>query len=233
MKRQILIVWTLALAMRAHATLYSFDVNGVNAAIPDGNPVGMSSSTNYSLGTLPMDGTSSTIVNVDVRLNITGGYNGDLYGYLLLSDEHNEVMTAVLLNRVGRSGAADFGYGNTGFNVTLSGSGANNIHNYQGFSPSYNGGGQLTGTWKADGITNNPAGSFATTSGAQDLSVLNGLSANGTWTLFLADMVGGDTSTLASWGVDISVVPEPITWALMIFGAAVTAVAMRRRQAAR
>jgi hypothetical protein len=44
-------------------------------------------------------------------------------------------------------------------------------------------------------------------------------------------MSGGDISTLVSWGMDISVVPEPITWALLVFGAAMaTLFVVRRRQ---
>ena len=36
------------------------------------------------------------------------------------------------------------------------------------------------------------------------------MTANGTWTLFLADMdSGGGTSTLQSWGLNISVVSVP------------------------
>jgi hypothetical protein len=58
-----------------------------------------------------------------------------------------------------------------------------------------------------------------------------GANANGTWTLFLADLSGGDISTLVSWGMDISVVPEPITYALLILGAAMTGLGLYRRQA--
>ena len=232
MKKTILLTGLLAMSLTARATLFSFDLNNVNAGIPDANPVGITSVTNYSLGSLGLDGTTNTINGVDVRLNISGGYNGDLYGYLMLTDEHNQVVTAVLLNRVGRSGVADFGYGNTGFNVTLTATG-NDIHSYQSFTYGLNGSGQLTNSWQADGRTNSPLGDFTSTSQTAGLGGLNGLSANGTWTLFLADVAGGDMRTLVSWGVDISVVPEPITWALMIFGAALTAVALRRRQAAR
>jgi hypothetical protein len=58
-----------------------------------------------------------------------------------------------------------------------------------------------------------------------------GANANGTWTLFLADLSGGDISTLVSWGMDISVVPEPITYALLAFGAAIaTLFVVRCRQ---
>ena len=50
------------------------------------------------------------------------------------------------------------------------------------------------------------------------LSSFNGLDPNGTWTLFIADVSGGDQSTLVSWELDITAVPEPVTVALGIFG---------------
>ena len=87
MKKTILLIGLLTMSVSAQATLFSFDLNNVNAGIPDSNPVGIVSSTNFSLGTLS-GGTTSVITNVDVRLNISGGYNGDLYGYLMLIDEH-------------------------------------------------------------------------------------------------------------------------------------------------
>ena len=33
--------------------------------------------------------------------------------------------------------------------------------------------------------------------------------ANGIWTLYLADVSGGDVNTLNSWTLDIAAVPEP------------------------
>ncbi|MFM2294366.1 MAG: Proprotein convertase P-domain, partial [Verrucomicrobiota bacterium] len=59
-----------------------------------------------------------------------------------------------------------------------------------------------------------------------------GANANGTWTLFLADLSGGDISTLVSWGMDISVVPEPITWALLAFALVGGAMIFVRRRLA-
>ena len=78
MKKQILLA-LLALTLTAKATLYSYDFTGINTAGPDGNPVGLANSHTIDLGTLPMDGTTTSIVNVDVRLNLTGGYNGRTY----------------------------------------------------------------------------------------------------------------------------------------------------------
>jgi subtilisin-like proprotein convertase family protein len=208
MKKHILLTAVVALTLTAKATLYSYDFTSINATIPDANPVGIANSHAIDLGTLPMDGTTTSIVNVDVRLNITGGYNGDLYGYLVL--ENGGTTSAILLNRIGQTGG-DFGNSGAGINVTLSGSGATDIHN-AAF-------GSVTGTYQPDGGTT--------------LAAFNGQSANGTWTLFLADLSGGDTSTLVSWGVDISVVPEPVTWALFVFAMVAGGLFVYRRQTLR
>jgi hypothetical protein len=84
-------------------------------------------------------------------------------------------------------------------NVTLSDSGTanGNIHGATGIP---------TGIWQPDS-PNTLDGTFG------------GLTANGTWTLFLADLaVGGGTSTLNSWGLDVSVaaVPEPAQLGLVL-----------------
>ena len=78
--------------------------------------------------------------------------------------------------------------------------------------------GVLSGTYAVDGRTTSPLSVVNTDSQTALLNSFNTLDANGSWTLFLADMSGGDTSTLVSWGLQISVVPEPTTWAMMIFG---------------
>jgi hypothetical protein len=58
------------------------------------------------------------------------------------------------------------------------------------------------------------------------------LGANSTWTLYLADLAaGGGTSQLTSWGLsfDITAVPEPATWALLIFGVVAGGTMLARR----
>lgn len=190
----------VALCVSAHGALYSYSVN---APIPDNSIIGVTDSHTIS-------GLGSEITDISVTLNISGGYNGDLYGYLRLNDSP----MVVLVNRVGVTSTDSDGYGNTGFLVTLSASlSAQDIHNYQSYSPSYNGSGQLTGTWQADGRAN----PLDTTRGS--LSSFNGYDPNGTWTLFFADMSAGDQSTLVGWSLNIETVPEPLNLALMLFGA--------------
>jgi subtilisin-like proprotein convertase family protein len=210
----------LASAGGAEAALYSFS-SSVNQVIPDGNINGLSSVINASAG-------DNSIQSLSVTINVSGGYTGDLYAYLT----HGSGFS-VLLNRTGATTGNNFGYDNAGFAIALSDSGANNIHLYQNFSPSYNGNGQLTGTWQADGRNINPLSSGATfdsTSPSTPLSGFNSLDPNGGWTLFFADVVGGgNPSTLVSWSLDITAVPEPIGWALIIFGASFAAIHIARQ----
>jgi subtilisin-like proprotein convertase family protein len=207
-----------AWVVRADSTNYTYSSGTVNTVIPDGNPVGISTST--SVPVLP-----GTVTDVSVNLNITGGFNGDLYVYLA----GPVGQLAVLLNRVGVTAGNAFGYSNAGFNIMLDQSGAN-IHNYQSGSYTLSGG-QLTGTWAPDGRNIDPAsapGMFDSASTAAGLSQFNGIDPNGTWTLFLADMSGGGQSTLNNWGLTIVTVPEPQTWAMLAGGAGMLLMFRRR-----
>jgi hypothetical protein len=188
--------------------IYSSFANGGN--IPDGSPVG-------SAGAATVSGYLPTISDISVTLNISGGYNGDLYGYLSYDGK-----LLPLLNRVGMGTGSTsdptyyFGYGDAGFNnVTLADSGSVNIHNYGG-------NGVPTGTYAPDsgGLT------FAGTFG--------GLNPNGTWTLFLADLSsGGGQSQLTGWSLDITAVPEPANVALGIFAGIVVLVIIARTRPVR
>ncbi len=201
----------LAVAGAGHAATYTFNSGFANGgAIPDGNLAGWSdtrSISDWSAG--------SQITALTVSLNVSGGFNGDLYCYL----SHGSGFS-VLLNRVGVSSGNAFGYGDTGFNITLSDSGAFNVHSYQANGGTLNGNGQLTGTWQPDGRNINPASSGATFDSASPSTPLSGFNVsdpNGGWTLFFADMSGGGQSTVVSWTLDITAVPEPVNVALGIF----------------
>jgi len=161
-----------------------------------------------------------------VALDISGGYNGDLYAFL--SGPNGGF--AVLLNRVGVSNdASSFGYGNHGFDIVLSDSAASDVHYYQSASYLLNGNGQLTGTWVPDGRNIGPQSApslFGSTAPSALLSSFNGTDPNGGWTLFLADLSVGSQSQLVSWSLDIITVPEPSGWALGIMGLGLLAVAL-------
>jgi subtilisin-like proprotein convertase family protein len=197
--------------------IYSPYANGGD--IPDGGPVGLSATATAS-------GLAPIISGITVNLNISGGYNGDLYAYL----SYDGVLVP-LLNHVGVGTGNSFGYGNTGFDVTLGSSGANNIHFYQNYSPTYNSSGQLTGTWQPDGRAINPqsAPTAFDAPGTVTFAALNGLNPNGTWTLFIADLSsGGGQSQLVSWSLGITAVPEPVNVALGVFAGVFVVVGLGR-----
>ena len=201
------------------ATSYT---NSTVTGIPDGNPVGVTEQFTVS-------GQSGTVTNVQVQLNITGGFNGDLYAYLVSP----QGQMAVLLNRPGLDGSNPFGYGDAGFNITLDGAATSNIHYYQSGSYSLSGG-QLTGTWAADGRNIDPQsggsifGSTLPTAGLNLYNGLNGGGMNGTWTLFIADLAAGGGPTLNSVVLTIMTVPEPQTWVMLGGGMAIFCLFRRR-----
>ena len=198
---------TLSTWLPVQASLYSIgNVNdtgtSLNQVIYDANPSGITSS-------LVVSGAGSSLSAITVTLNISGGYNGDLYGYL----SYNGTLVT-LLNRVGTGSGnpiqAAFGFSTAGFNnVTLDDAATGgNIHNVQ------NPGSLPTVSYTADG------GSLAS---------FNGADPNGTWTLFFADESAGNTSTLNGWSLDITAVPEPINVALGIFVTTLVSVGVTRR----
>src|SRR5204863_5316935 len=143
----------LGFCLSSHAAVYSLSYNSGFAnsgVIPDANAAGWTDSRTVS-------GISDlSISDISVKLNVSGGYNGDLYAYL----SYNGVLVP-LLNRVGvaaSSPSSSFGYSDTGFNVTLSSIGTD-VHFYGRNGPSFNGNGQLTGAWQVDGRAIDPQSS--------------------------------------------------------------------------
>jgi subtilisin-like proprotein convertase family protein len=193
----------------------------VNQVVPDADLNGLVLSTNLMMPGL--------ISSVTVGLDISGGYNGDLYAYLVGPNGG----FAVLLNRVGVSNAPSmYGYGDAGMNVTLSDSAPNgSIHFYQNvLNP---GGGQLTGLWQPDGeniFPLSPPATFLTAGQTAMLSSFDGTDPNGQWELFLADVSPGSQSTLVEWSLDITTVPEPSILALTGLGLAGVFRMIRRRK---
>jgi subtilisin-like proprotein convertase family protein len=176
--------------------------------IPDDSLTGWSNSQSVSISG------NGPITDIKVSLNISGGANSDLYGYL--SGPNGGF--SILLNQVGKTTGNSIGYLNTGFNVTFDGSAANDIHIYQTVSYSLNGSGQLTGTWQPDGRpldTAHPENIQNTTMRSDLLNSFENKNPNGQWTLFLADLSSGERSTVVSWGMQITAVPEPGESAVM------------------
>jgi len=204
-------VWAGAALAQTFETNFTFSVN---AAIPDGSIFGLTQATNLMVAPIG----NSAISAVTVSLDISGGYNGDLYGYL---SGPNGLGFAILLDRVGVSNSASAsGYGDSGFDVTFSEAAANSIQYYQNYTNPA--GGAVFGTWLPEGVniiptTNDPT-AFLDASPTATLSSFTGDDANGVWTLFLADLSSGGQSTLVSWQLDVTTVPEPQTWVLGAVG---------------
>lgn len=114
---------TAAVLMTAAAAALADTTNvtmNVGLAIPDNDPNGLAVATN-------LIGIAGNISTVTVGLDISGGYNGDLYAYLAGPNGG----FAVLLNRVGATAGNQYGYSDTGFSITLDDSAAyNNLHYY-------------------------------------------------------------------------------------------------------
>ncbi len=114
--------------------------------------------------------------------------------------------------------------------IVLQGGASSDLSGYlrlgnTGSSPSYNLTSLIQATAEAPGGTTY-AINFTTT-GFQ--SAFNGQNPNDTWTLFFADMVPGDTSTLNGWSLDITAVPEPVNVAMAVFGTIAVIVGGVRR----
>lgn len=200
---RVLLVAACAWGLNAQAaTTYNFNfasgfANGQD--VPDGNAAGWTDSRSVSMA-------ETVITDVNVRLNITDGYNGDLYVYLVHSSGFS-----VLLNRMGRTSGDPLGNSGSGFAIWFDDAAGVNAHSYTS-----------DGTYHVDGRTTDPANAVDTDTpnSAVYLDSFNGLDANGTWTLFVADMSGGDDteSHIVSWELEITAVPEPTLLALGVFG---------------
>lgn len=180
----------------------------VNKAIPDGSASGVSDTQHLDFSGQHL----FKITDLTVSLNITGsGFTGDYYAYLV-----HDSGFAVLLNRPGRTAANSVGYGESGFNITLSDHAANDIHNYQ--DQQTFAGGIVTGTWSPDGRHFDPSLVLDTDPRSAFLSSFVDGDPSGDWTLFLADVDFGDQGTLVSWTLTMTAVPEPSTYTFLGLG---------------
>jgi subtilisin-like proprotein convertase family protein len=194
------------------------------STIPDGSASGLARSLSVSAG-----GEAVASVEVDVNLSASGGtaFLGDIYLYLT-----DGTHLSVLANRAGRRTGFPAGYSdNQPVTITFSGTGANDFHNYRvpvtgsHATPLT---GPLTGIWQPDGRLTDPASVLDTDARSAMLSVFNGAPADGTWSLFAADLSTGAAHQLNSWTLRIETIPEPA--AATITGLAAFALLLRRRR---
>lgn len=209
MKKQLLtgllLLGTLAAGRAAIYSLGTVDNPGTSAGsftpltIVDGNPAAVI----FSTMDLSSAGLGSSLSILTVTLNITGGNNNGLYGYLVSPND----TTVILMNQPGVS-VNGFGATGAGMNITLSDAGSTSIQ-------SETSGSVLGGTYRAAG----------------SLSGFNGGNPNGSWMLYFADTIaGGGDATLNGWSLDITAVPEPVNVALGIFGGMMGILALWRKK---
>lgn len=218
-------VWAGTATAQVQST--NITLTGPTMTIPDNDPSGLALTYNLL-------GMGGTISNVTVSLDISGGYNGDLYAYLAGPNGG----FSVLLNRTGvgtGAGQSANGYADAGFNVTFSDTGAGGLQYYQSTGyPASLVGGQETGTWQPEGVTidpqSSPAAFSAATSGNTPLSSFDGTDPNGTWTLFLADLSAGSQSVVVTPTVTIITVPEPASLTLAALGGMALLLLRQSRQ---
>ncbi len=199
------VVVAMALDPAGHAALYNFttsgdgvytaSASGLNQVIPDYDPSGVAYGLNFEASGL-------RISDITVTLNISGGWNGDLYAYLSHGSDY-----AVLLNRVGAFRSGDDGSSTSGLNVLLQAaithSELADIHTIA--SPD-----SAPTAYAADGRVVYYDGSTR----SQTLDAFVNTDPAGGWTLFFADQAAVNTSTLGGWSLQITAVPEPVGVAL-------------------
>jgi hypothetical protein len=218
------VVGSFAIASAVSAQVFTFNYTA-NSAIPDGDANGVSFVGNVSGVTWPA-ASPNTGYSTAAFMEIVGSpiaYNSDYYATLVNNASGQK---AVLLNRVGKGEAGfQFGYGDNGMNIKLKDSAANgDIHVYKRVTDPL--GGILTGTWQPDGRDVQPESVTTGDARNRTLSQFNGVNPNGNWTLFVADVAGGQgNGTITTWGLEFTAVPEPQAFAmaaglaLMGFGA--------------
>jgi subtilisin-like proprotein convertase family protein len=199
MKKLLIFTTVLASAVAANAIIYTTNFT-VGTAVPDNNYSGWVNSQTIA-------GQSGTIANGSllVSLELTDGWNGDLYAYLV-----HDTGFAVLLDRVGYT-ESGYGFGTAGMDVWLT---------------------DAAGQGSIETIASPLAtGTYSRSDYAGSLSSFDGLNPNGTWSLFVADLNGGGVSTVQSWGLqmDIVAVPEVEAWIAAALAAAFGAFWVNRQ----
>lgn len=193
----------------------------VGRAVPDGSSSGLTD-------VQTVNSQITTITDVDVTFAILGDFNGDLYAWLRKGDDFS-----VLLNRPGRTQSEPLGSADPGLSITLDDDAPNgDIHDYRvtlfgnASTPLDS---PLTGFWAPDGRNVDPAIVFDSDQRTADLSVFDGVTASGDWTLFVADVSSGGTAELNQWGLTFTGVPEPGLMSLLGVGLGVLGLRRARR----
>jgi len=215
MKARATSLYGLLLAPILGTATASEFVREVGQLIPDNDPTGI-------VSVLDVSGSGLDLSKVTVSLELTGGFNGDLYAEL-----RHDSGFSVLLNRVGRTEGQSFGYLDSGLSVIFDDDAPNgDIHLYQETLE----GAPLTGLWQPDGRTSLPSATVSSDPRTASLANFVGVNPNGTWTLTIADHDGGGEATLVRWGIRITQVPELSSQAMAAIGALILLRVFARRK---
>lgn len=209
MKFPTLTVGLLMLAPMADAAVTLTDSTG--GSVPDGSLSGLTRS-------LALNVPDETITSISVTLQISGNpFLGDLYAYL--SDGTTLV---TLVNRPGRDAGRLDGYDDVQvIDVTFSDIAATDFHTYRlasGGDESMALTGPLTGTFQPDGRDTSPTLVETGDPRTSQLSDFNGLGAQRTFFLFVADLSTGATHQVDGWSLNVETVPEPSSALLAALG---------------
>lgn len=183
----------------------------VGSVIPETSIGGLVNTQNVSIGI-------SSIDVVTVTLDISGGWNGDLYAYI----QHDSGF-AVLLNRPGKTAAQPAGSPSSGLQIIFADAAPSDVHT--SLPPS----GVAAGTFKPDGRQTDPSFVLDTDLRTATLSSFTGLNPNGNWAVFVVDAATGDQATLNGWTLSVTgtAIPEPAGLGLLALAGLL--VARRRR----
>lgn len=207
---QTALLLALCLAPAASAAVV-YSSGTLNLPIPDDTETGLV----RTLNVVESFAVGSVTVNLNLSVPSGGtGWAGDLYAYL-----QHDTGFSVLLNRPGRTDASPFGYSDgQPLTISLRDDAANgDLHSYRSVATGSENvalSGPLTGAWQPDGRTSDPASVVTGDPREALLNQFGGVNSAGIWTLFLADLSGGNQFQLDSWELEIgsfTPVPEPQT----------------------
>ena len=196
--------------------------DSIGGTVPDGSLSGLSRS-------LVLDIPGGTITSISVSLQIDGTpFLGDIYAYLT-----DGTRLVTLINRPGRDAGRLDGYDDVqAIDVTFSDLAAADFHTYRlafGGDESVSLTAPLTGTFQPDGRDTSPTLVETGDPRTSQLSDFNGLGAQRTFSLFVADLSTGGMHQVQGWSLNIETVPEPSSALL----AAVGFLALLRRNVSR